>query len=901
LAKHDDMLTSRPSTSECLLRPEAVRVQLARIVQSRTFSNAPTLRRLLDHLVERSLQGSADRLKEYVLGLEVFDRGESFDPRIDTIVRVQARMLRRKLKEYYGAEGLVDPIVIELPKGHYVVMFRSASLTAHDSRLHFVQTHEADRDRIEGAPSQMTSSRTASLPVPRTTLIGREQELASVKKLLTSGNARLITLTGTGGSGKTRLGLQAASEVLDEFPGGVYFVALASTTDPTTVTPTVAQVLGIRHTGGKPLAEALQDHLRLLVDAPTLILLDNFEHLLTAAALVGELLEACAPLKVLVTSRAALHVYGEYECPVPPLPLPEPEQFSSLEALSRNPAVSLFVERATSVKAEFVLTEDNATVVAQICCRVDGLPLAIELAAARIKMLAPAAMLARLQSRLELLTNGPADRPLRQQTLRRTIDWSHDLLSPAEQKLFRRLSVFVGGCTLEGAEAVCDTRRDLEIDLLEGMASLVDKSLVQQVQLKDDEARFTMLETVREYGLERLKVSGEDESTRRAHAAYCLVLAEEGNPQLTTSERTEWLIRCEVEHDNFRAALDWLIGRGDAEWSFRLGLALFGFWERREHLAEGRQRLEALLSLKSAAARTKPRAKIARHLADLANNQGDYETALRLHGDALQIFRELDEQKGIASQLNALGTTKRFQGDYAAARFWFEQCLDACRKLGGRTEIAAAMSNLADIVGAQGDYFFAGSLLEEARLIFRELGDSTGVAWCLNHLGDVARNRGEFTEARRFYQEGMDAFCRLGDRWGIARSCADLGNLACDERDHATAHSLFERALKTFLELGHKRGIAKVLEGFACLSVHQGSFESALTLAGAATALRRVIGAAARCPEQAKLDRMLEPAWQHGPPSVSKAAWDAGSRMRLEEAIEYAAEPAGIKPGAVYW
>ena len=260
-------------------------------------------------------------------------------------------------------------------------------------------------------------ARPSTLPAPRTPLIGREQELAAVKKLLISGSARLITLTGAGGSGKTRLGLQAASEVSAEFPGGVYFVALASITDPATVTSTVAQVLGVRHTGGKPLAEALQDHLRLLVHAPTLLLLDNFEHLLAAAPLVGELLEACAPLKVLVTSRAVLHVYGEYEYPVPPLPLPEPEQLSSLEVLAGNPAVTLFVERAAAVKAEFALTEENAPVVAQICCRVDGLPLAIELAAARIKMLAPAAVLARLQSRLELLTGGAIDMPARQQTL----------------------------------------------------------------------------------------------------------------------------------------------------------------------------------------------------------------------------------------------------------------------------------------------------------------------------------------------------------------------------------------------------------------------------------------------------------------------------------------------------
>ena len=469
MAKQDDMLARSPSTSECPLPPESIRDQLARILRSQPFSNAPSLCRFLRYVVEHMLDGNTEELKEYSLGVEVFGRGEAFDPRTDTIVRVQARRLRSKLKDYYDAEGQTDPIVIELPKGHYGVTFGSASLQEHGSTLH-LKSLEAHRNQIDGVPIEAASTRLPCLPALRTPLIGREQELAALKKLLISGSPRLITLTGAGGSGKTRLGLQAASEVIAEFPGGVYFVALASIADPTTVTSTVAQVLGIRHTGGKPLDEALRDHLRLLVHAPTLLLLDNFEHLLAAAALVGELLEACAPLKVLVTSRAVLHVYGEYEYQVPPLALPAPEQFSSFEVLAGNPAVTLFVERAAAaVKGDFVLTKENAPVVAQICCRVDGLPLAIELAAARIRMLAPAQVLVRLESRLEVLTCGAVDMPRRQQTLRRAIDWSHDLLSPEEQKLFRRLSVFVGGCTLEAAEAVCNTRRDLEIEVLEGM------------------------------------------------------------------------------------------------------------------------------------------------------------------------------------------------------------------------------------------------------------------------------------------------------------------------------------------------------------------------------------------------------------------------------------------------
>ncbi len=705
-----------------------------------------------------------------------------------------------------------------------------------------------------------------------------------------------MTLTGAGGSGKTRLGLQAASEVMDEFPGGVYFVALASITDPSTVASTIAQIVGMRHTGGKPLDEALQDHLRLLVHAPTLLLLDNFEHLLAAAPLVGELLEACAPLKVLVTSRAVLHVYGEYEYPVPPLPLPEPEQLSSLEALAGNPAVTLFVQRAAAVKAEFALTSENAPVVAQICSRVDGLPLAIELAAACVKMLPPAAVLARLQSRLELLTGGAADRPARQQTLRGTIDWSHDLLSSAEQKLFRRLSVFAGGYTLEGVEAVCNTRRDLEIDLLEGMTSLVDKSLVQQVEQEDGEFRFVMLETIREYGLERLTASGEDEATRRAHAAYFLVLAEEGNLPLTTVERANWLALCDAEYDNLRAALDWLIACNNSQWALRLGLALYWFWELREHLAEARERFEAILKMRGAQARTNVWANAAVHAGALANIQGDYETALRLHREALDIYSELGDQKGIAKQMVTVGLQKYFQGDYEAARSWFEQSVRACRELGDRAETAGALSNLALVVNVQSDHTQARSLLEEALSIFRELGNWIGVAWSVNHLGDVARDRGDLAEAGRLYQEGADTFRRLGERWGMARSSTDLGYLACDQDDPATAHSLFEEALRIFLDLGHKRGIAKVLEGFAYVAAHQNNPERALTLTGAASSLRQTIGAPPRPGQQAKLDAALETAWKTGGSVAAKATWVAGWRMRLDEAIQYALDRSQSKP-----
>ncbi|MGH9601964.1 MAG: ATP-binding protein, partial [Terriglobales bacterium] len=352
--------------------------------------------------------------------------------------------------------------------------------------------------------------------------------------------------------------------------------------------------------------EILKGYLQNSLRAPLLLLFDNFEHMVSAARQVSELLAVGSNLKVLVTSRAPLHVYGEHEFPVPALAVPDPRSVPAPKALVQYPAVELFLERAQAVKPDFEITRENAAAVVNICARLDGLPLAIELAAARVKLLSPSAIETRLESRLQLLTGGARDLPARQQTLRGAMDWSYGLLNVAEQKLFRRLSVFVGGYTLEAVEAVCDTKQDLGLDILDGMASMVDKSLAQQLDQGERESRYAMLETIREYALEHLASGGEEVRTRRAHAAYCLVLAEEG-PAVGGADAApaEWLERFELEHDNFRAALDWLTQAGNAEWGLRLGAALFRFWEAREHFTEGRDRLTRLLQLPGAAARTK--------------------------------------------------------------------------------------------------------------------------------------------------------------------------------------------------------------------------------------------------------------------------------------------------------
>jgi predicted ATPase len=861
---------------------ESVRHQLGRILQSSAFANAPSLSRFLRYLVERTLQGDRPPLNEYTLGVEVFDRGESFDPRVDNIVRVQVRRLRSKLDKYYAFEGQVDRLVIDVPRGRYEAVFQAAPAEDHGVQRTF------DHDSRGLANVRIDLPPPLPLPVPCTSFIGREKELAHVKQLLRSEHVRLVTLSGAGGSGKTRLALRAAGEMTEGFPGGVYLLSLASVIDPGTVVSTIAQNLGLRHTGGMPLPEALQLYVRSAVQAPTLLLLDNFEQVVSAAPLLTALLASSPRLKMLVTSRAVLDLSGEYDFPVPCLPAPDPKQLPSFEELVQNPAVALFLERATAVDPGFALDEDNSRAVAEICVRLDGLPLAIELAAARVKILPPAALLAYPGNSLDLLTCGPRDVPSRQQTLRKTIDWTYSLLSAAEQTLFRRLAVFSGGCTLESAEAVCNTRRDLEIPVLDGISSMVNKHLLQRKEEKAAAGRFTMLQTVREYALERLRASGEEVFTRRAHAAYCVVLAEEGAAQMAEEDRANWLTLWDAEYDNLRDALDWLIRTESGQWALRLGTALFAFWERREHLAEGRERLEAVLNMRSTAAPTGVRARAAWYAAIFADQQGDFGRAIWLHHESLRIYRELGDRKGTAAQLGYVGLALRQAGKVAEARTFYEESVSACRQLGDGTALARALSNFAEFSIAQGDRPLASSLFEEALSIFREIGDGSGFGWSLNHLGDLAFEENDLDEASRLYRAGYDVFQGLGDRWGMARSLTDLGRLASEQSEQEDARLLLRQALRTFVGLGHTRGVARVLEELACVAVREQNFEHAITLSAAAEGLLQRIGKLKRQCERARLDRILQPAWRETDPFASRAAWANGLRMPMAQAINYA-------------
>jgi predicted ATPase len=795
-----------------------------------------------------------------------------------------------------------EPIAAQNPDAPAPLCWAIERCLAKGSDKRYVSTRDlareiaAIRDRFSERPVKQIETRPTNIPVQRTGFVGREKELAAAKEMLLRPDVRLVTITGPGGIGKTRLAVEVANSVIESFAGGIHFVPLSPVRDPELIVSVIVQAMGLRGTGGQSPLEILKKNLEDSSRPPMLLLLDNFEHLTVAAPAVADLLAMGPNLKILVTSRSALHVYGEREFPVPPLDLPDSRSKPSVEALSRFPAVALFLQRAISVKPDFELNRENATAIIEICTRLDGLPLAIELAASRVKVLSPSSMRTRLASRLQLLTGGARDLPERQQTLRAAIDWSHDLLNAAEQKLFRRLSVFVGGCTLESVEAVCDAKADLDLDLLDGMASMVDKSLLQRVELPNGDSRFGMLETIREYAREKLEASEDGPYTRRAHAAYCLVLAEEVATEQSGAEGAEWLDRVAQEHDNFRAALEWLTETGDADWGLRLGAALFRFWETREYFAEGRVRLGKLLKLPGAAAQTKARERALFAAGVLGVVQGDTASADALIRESLDVARHLGDKQGVAVAFNALGVNAQERGDAAEATAHFEESLALWRESGDQKAVARALSNLANVAKSQGDYSRARSLYAECLSIFRGLGDGVGVAWSLNYQGDAARDHGDSAAARALYEQGLAIFRELGDRWGIAGTLADLGNLAREQQDCVAADALYRESLRIFQELEHKRGIARLLECFAGSAVCQLQAERSLRLAGAAAALRQNIGAPMKPAEQVKLEVILDPARQALANAISASAWLEGWAAPVEKTIEEVLMPEAAAP-----
>jgi predicted ATPase len=746
------------------------------------------------------------------------------------------------------------------------------------------------RERVVDAPGPAVGAeaRPSGLPAARTRFVGRDRERAAVSALLQREDVRLLTLTGPGGIGKSRLALEVAANAADRFPGGVHYLGLAPVADPSLIPSAISRALGLREGGRSSPTDALMDHLRRAVRAPTLLVADGFEHLVAAAPVMADLVAAGPNLKVLVTSRSPLHVYGENEFPVPAMSLVDPKSAVSPEAAMASEAVALFAHRAAAVRPDFAVTAENAAAVAEICARLDGLPLAIELAASRVRLLSPTAICVRLEKRLALLTGGARDLPARQQTLRGAIDWSHDLLDPAEQKLFRRLGVFAGGCTLEAAEAVCNARNDLGVDVMGGMEAMVDRSLLQRVEHSGGEPRFTMLETIREYALEQLAASGDEALMRKAHAAYCLVLAEEQVTDGPESPAAEFLERFEAEHDNFRAALDHLTRSGNAEWGLRLGAALFRFWEMREHLAEGSDRLQRLLALPGASARIKARARALFAAGVLAGEQGDYDAAVGFLEESLAIERERNDGWGIAVTRNALAVILLDRGDVGSAAAHFEENAALWRELGDRAAVARSISNLARAATAQGDFAKAHALHDESIAIFRELGDRTGAAWALDHQADVARERGDLEAAQGLCEKSLAEFREIGDPWGIAGTLTDLGNLARIRSDFARARSLYGQSLEMFRELGHKRGMARLLEGFVCCAASEGEPYAALRLAGAAGALREALGTPLSRAERAAVEAALACARRGLTDTESAGAWMQGWGMPLEDAVALA-------------
>ncbi len=781
------------------------------------------------------------------------------------------------------------------------------------------------------SPSLQSSAERAQLPTPTTALIGRGTECAEVGRLLQRSETRLVTLTGPGGAGKTRLGLQVARELRDSFRDGVVLVALAPITDPKLVAPTIAQALDIRESGDRSVLEQLRHALQ---NKQLLLLLDNLEQVIAAAPVVAELLAAAPGLAVLATSRIPLHLRGEQEYAVVPLAVPAPHQVLGADQLARYGAVELFVARARDVRASFALTDANAGAVAEICARLDGLPLALELAAARSKIFSPQALLARLGSRLTLLTGGPRDAPARQQTIRNTIDWSYQLLDAGEQMLFRRLSVFTGGCTLEAAAPVCNADGDLPFDVVDGLAALVDQSLLKQLEDADDEPRFVMLETIREYALERLGESGKAEMFHQAHAAYYLTLAEMAESHMEGPQQQAWSARLEADHDNLRAAIQWVIDRGNTAAGLRFGAALWRFWWKRGYLKEGQGQLEAILALPEVESTTAThrafRANILLGVSRLANDQADYVAARRYCEESQAICQAIGDKRGVALVLETLGQlaldqgqlalaretlqrslalfqeigdrpcqtasldllaeVARLQGDFVAGRVFGEQSLALARAIGDQYKIARALDILGWNAISQRDYQHAIPFFEQSLSLYRELGQKQDVSSALNGLGDVAWHQGDYLGAAECYREALALRRELGDKRGSAVALSNLGDAALAQGDTEQAATCYRESLELNRRIQYMPGIVYCLFGFAGINALHGWPERAARLAGAGAALCASVGLDLPDLSAAAYERNIAAARTQLGEEVLAAAWAAGQTLPLEQAISEALE-----------
>jgi predicted ATPase/DNA-binding NarL/FixJ family response regulator len=783
-----------------------------------------------------------------------------------------------------------------------------------------------------------------NLPIPSTPLIGRAGELANVRASLLREDVRLLTLTGAPGIGKTRLALQLAADVQHAFADGVRWVPLAPIQDATLVLSALAHALDVREAGAQSLRDTL---LNVLEQKQLLLVLDSFEHVAAAAPELAGLLEQASGLKLLTTSRAALHVAGEHIWSVPPLTFPDLHNLPTLDRLAAYPAVQLFVERAQAVQQDFALTDDLAPLVAAICAQLQGVPLAIELAAARSRVLPPQALLERLGQRLALLSEGAADAPERQQSLRAAIGWSYELLSAEEQALLRRLGVFVGGWTLDAAEAVCQLRIENEelrkgtepqqfsivnsqFSILDGLAALVDQSLVQRLADAEGEPRFTMLETIREFALEQLEASSEAEALRQQHAIYYLQFAETAEPHLQGPNQVAWLRRLEAEHDNLRAALAWSQTPAcDAELALRLAVALYQFWQVRGYWSEGRAWLAPAvernphaapalaapaLARASRLARDQddyaqatllaeqclPLARTANHtdstilaldtLGGIATVQGNFVQATQRYKEALALARQIDDQRLIGETLGPLGRLARIQGDLGRAEAYYNEALRIGRKVDNARIVVRALWGLGSVARDQGEYRRASALFAEGLALARSLGFKTLIAQILNGLGEAARLEQDYAQAAEHYRESLQLFHELGDKGNLSAVLHNLGHVALHRRQVAQAAAHFAESLAIAQAVEDKRLVGYALVGLGVVAAAQEQPRVAVHLLSATAAQREAIGYQLDAADQSEYDHYLTTARTQLDSAVFDVAWAEGQALALEQAIAEAVE-----------
>ncbi len=796
----------------------------------------------------------------------------------------------------------------------------------------FTFSHSTRQVIVDGnvVQTEAQASYHYAMPWPLTPLVGRDVAVSAVSERLLRPNIRLLTLLGSPGVGKTRLSLEVARQVQQVFPGGIRFVALAQISDAALLVSAIARTIDVTEIAGEPLLERLKSALR---NQEMLLVLDNFEQLLTAASILAELLSAAPKLKLLVTSRAALHLSVEHEWSVPPLAVPDLAHLPSFNELASYPAVAFFTLRAEAVNPEFVLTPSNVVAVAALCVHLDGLPLAIELAAVRSKVLTPQLLLARLVDRFHLLTGGSQDVPPRHRTLRHAIDWSYALLEINEQKLFAWLSVFVGGWTVAAAEAL---GRDWQLasgSILDLMAGLLDKSLIHQTYIPSGEQRFMILETLGEYGRERLIERDELAMAQHGHTTYFLSLAAAAESKLPGPEHALWLSQLEQEHDNFRTVLARAAEHGDAETLLRLTTVLWKLWDVRGYLHEGREWMEKALSMpedQPALSAVPPilRAQVLEGAGFLAFHQSDYVAARHLFNASLARYRDLEDKAEVASALNNLGLVAWHMAEYGAAHARFEESLALYREVGHKQGTAWALGNLGIIGYEQGDYKAAQRYYSESLATHRELQNTLGIAQQLNNLGNVAYDQGDFITAHGLYEQSLELKRELGNVLEIPSTLQNLGNTALMQGDAAAASLLLEESLVHNHELGDKQGIAHNLLDLSRVALESGdyvqvrehlrqslamfqelniqlglirAFEICADLAatqdlgrhasmlfGAAEALHNALGAPLSPADQHYNERFLNRARSQLDAATFAAAWGAGQAMNMEQLLAFA-------------